>query len=307
MVYNRYTTKKKKVKIGLCGTIKYLFSKMTRKQKYIAVLTDRALRKKEIKNRLFSAVEIETINRCNGKCSFCPVSVGNDKREYKEMSTELFSKILDELSGLDYSGDLALFSNNEPFIDKRIVDFARQARTKLPNAHIYLYTNASLLTIERFRLIIDYLDEIIIDNYNDDLEFNPNVKVIKEYIDNIPELNKKVKIYLRKENEVLFSRGGNAPNKHNTKSLKMSCILPFVQMIIRPDGKISLCSNDAYGQVTLGNANNQTLKEIWFGQEYVKLRALLSKGRKNIDLCRFCDSTFYPGQFGIKVKGDKKK
>lgn len=151
------------------------------------------------------------------------------------------------------------------------------------------------------------MDEIIIDNYNDDLEFNPNVKVIKEYIDNIPKLNKKVKIYLRKENEVLFSRGGNAPNKHNTKSLKMSCILPFVQMIIRPDGKISLCSNDAYGQVTLGNANNQTLKEIWFGEEYVKLRALLSKGRKNIDLCRFCDSTFYPGQFGIKVKGDKKK
>ena len=307
MIYNKYTRKKKKVKIGLYGTIKYLFSNLSRKQKYIAILTDRALRKKGLKDRLFSAIEIETVNRCNGKCSFCPVSLGNDKREYKKMSNELFSKIIDELKGLNYSGDLALFSNNEPFIDDRIVDFARQAREQLPHAHIYLYTNASLLTIEKFKAIIEHLDEMIIDNYNDNLEFNPNVSTIKAYIESNSELNEKVKIHLRKENEVLFSRGGNAPNKKNNKSLSMSCILPFVQMIVRPDGRISLCSNDAYGQVTLGDLNYQTLEEVWFGQNYIELRQALSKGRKNVDLCRFCDSTFYPGQFGIKVKGDKKQ
>ena len=85
----------------------------------------------------------------------------------------------------------------------------------------------------------------------------------------------------------------------------MSCILPFAQLIIRPDGKISLCSNDAYGQMTLGDASEQSLKEIWFGDKCIEVRKALRKGRKNNKLCRCCDSTFYPGQFGIRVKGDK--
>lgn len=306
MIYNRYDKQKKKYKLGITGTLRYLFSNLTHKQKYISMLTERALRNSNLTKRLFSAIEIETVNRCNGKCSFCPVSVGNDNRPYKKMDTTLFKKIIEELKELDYKGNLALFSNNEPFIDERIIDFASFARESLPKAWIYLYTNASLLTLERFKLIINNLDEIIIDNYNDTLELNPNVRIIKEYIENCTELNDKVKIHLRKENEVLFSRGGNAPNKNNNKTLSMSCILPFVQLVVRPDGKISLCSNDAYGQLTLGDVTEQSLQDIWYGPKCMEIRSAIRKGRKNVALCKYCDSTFYPGQFGIKVKGDRK-
>ena len=61
------------------------------------------------KNMLFDHVEIETINRCNGGCEFCPVSVKNDTREYKEMSWELFEKIINQLAEINYSGKVALF------------------------------------------------------------------------------------------------------------------------------------------------------------------------------------------------------
>lgn len=64
---------------------------------------------------LFDHVEIETINRCNGNCSFCPVSRKSDTRKMAKMSRNLFVNIIDQLGDIDYKGKLALFSNNEPF------------------------------------------------------------------------------------------------------------------------------------------------------------------------------------------------
>lgn len=88
--------------------------------------------------KLFKYVEIETINRCNGDCGFCPVNKNEKQREYKKMDRDLFEKIIIQLEELDYDGLLALFSNNEPFLDDRIFEFAQYARTKLPKAYIYI-------------------------------------------------------------------------------------------------------------------------------------------------------------------------
>lgn len=43
-------------------------------------------------NPLFAQIEIETYNRCNGVCEFCPVSVVNEIRPECFMSDELFKK-----------------------------------------------------------------------------------------------------------------------------------------------------------------------------------------------------------------------
>lgn len=239
---------------------------------------------------IFSHIEIETVNRCNGKCSFCPVSVGHDVRTYAVMEDKLFYKIIDELEELDYRGRIALFSNNEPFIDKRIIMFHEYARRKLANARFHLYTNGSLLTLEKFISIIEYLDELIIDNYNQELELNDNSRIIYEYIKKNPELISKVDIVIRKENEVLSTRGGDAPNREVKISYDdVTCTHPLRQMIIRPDGKVSLCCNDPYGRATLGDVTNNTLKEIWYGEAFSKIREQLKGGRGNISYCKYCD------------------
>ena len=77
-----------------------------------------------VKQPMFKTLEIETINRCNGKCSFCPVNSTNDDRILSKMSEDLFNKILVELVDMKYSGRVSLYSNNEPFLDDRIVDFS---------------------------------------------------------------------------------------------------------------------------------------------------------------------------------------
>lgn len=241
---------------------------------------------------LFLRIDIETINRCNGTCPFCPVNAKEEQRPYAKMSEDLFKKIIDDLHELNYSKSLALFDNNEPFLDERIVEFQKYVRKSLPNAFLDLWTNGSLLTLDKFIEIIPYLDRIVIDNYNDELILNPNSKIISEYIKDKPNLMDKVVIYMRKQNEVLTSRGGTAPNKKDGDyHIDTKCVLPFQQFNVRPDGKVSLCCNDALGTYTLGDLNKQSIKEVWYSDEYMKIRKEMKEnGRRNLKLCNNCDT-----------------
>lgn len=240
-------------------------------------------------NVLFNHIEIETINRCNGGCTFCPVSTKNDTRDYAKMSDELFFKIIGELEELKYDGRIALFSNNEPFLDDRIIDFQKYAKEHLPYARFHLFTNGTLLSLEKFKKIIPYLDELVIDNYNQKLELIPNNKKIVEYCEQHNELKEKVTVVLRKIDEVLSTRGGDAPNANNVSYPEAKCVLPFKQLIIRPDGKVSLCCNDPLGKNTLADLNHESLVEAWNNAKFQMVRNCLSKGRKNWKHCEFCD------------------
>ncbi len=234
-------------------------------------------------------IEIETINRCNGECSFCPVNKNNDPRIYKKMDKGVFVSIINQLADIDYGGYLALFSNNEPFIDVRITEFARMAREKLPKAIIYLYTNGTLVSLDIFKEIIKYLDFIQIDNYEPQRGKMENVKEIEQYI-NRNNLEEKYRYFEISKEAVRTSRGGNSPNSKVSYVTESTCALPFVQMVIRPDGKVSLCCNDALGQNTLGDVTKQSLTDIWFGKKYTHFRELLLAGRFNIEICKFCNS-----------------
>ena len=244
---------------------------------------------------LFDHIEIETINRCNGNCSFCPVSRKKDPRVKAVMTTELFQKIVAQLAKINYSGRFTTFSNNEPLLDDRLIEFNRYAREKLPNARMHLFTNGTLLTIDKFIALINILDELIIDNYQQELKLIKPCQEIEAYCKEHPELCKKVTIVLRKPNEILTSRGGNAPNRKQIPDYsKDRCILPFRQMIVRPDGKVSLCCNDAIGKYTLGDLNQESLLDVWYGPKFQMVRKCLYEGRKNWGDCRHCD-TFLTG------------
>ncbi len=242
------------------------------------------------KEVLFDHVEIETVNRCNGSCEFCPVNKNNDRREYKEMPDDLFEHIIDQLADLNYSGKLALFSNNEPFLDQDIIRKHRYAREKLPHARMHLFTNGTLLTIEKFAQIVEYLDELVIDNYQQELKLIRPCQEIAKYCEMHTELKKKVTIVLRKPKEILTSRGGDAPNRKKLVSYEnLRCILPYKQLIIRPDGKVSLCCNDPYGKNTLGDLRKDTIINVWFNDRFKMVRKCLYEGRQNWEHCRFCD------------------
>lgn len=285
MIFNRYKGIRHLIQRG----------KIWRKLMYVA-LKPRVQRSANLGaegKSLFTQVEIETINRCNGTCPFCPVNAHADTRVRAEMTEELFHSIVDQLAQMDYKGSVCLFSNNEPFLDKRIQEFSEYMREKLPHAFIHLYTNGTLLTVEKVKAIMPYLDRLIIDNYNDDLELLPSVKPIHELCQQDKELDQKIHIHLRKLNEVLYTRGGQSPNNQKKKTFKMPCQIASQQLIIRPTGLVSLCSNDALGVYTMGDCNTTPILDIWYGEKFMEIRRKLAKGREGLELCEFCD-TFSP-------------
>ncbi|MDR0304175.1 MAG: hypothetical protein LBH98_05325 [Chitinispirillales bacterium] len=128
------------------------------------------------KSPLFYEIEIETINKCNGTCSFCAINKNIDKRSLVKMSENDFFKIINNLAELNFCGLVNYFSNNEPLLDNRIFDFIKYGVSKLPNAYHIVYTNGILLTEEKFQMLIDTgLTYLRIDNYNDKLKMNSNI------------------------------------------------------------------------------------------------------------------------------------
>jgi radical SAM protein with 4Fe4S-binding SPASM domain len=251
---------------------------------------------------LFQDIEIETINRCNGNCSFCPVNKNIDPRNVLFMKDSLFYNIIDQLKKLEFKGTVCFNLNNEPLLDKRLEDFLAFARSNLPECHFLMCTNGILLTIEKFNNIIKYLDELLIDNYNDKRELNEPVKKILDHLNLNPEFSDRVRINIVRKDAIRTTRGGLAHNRSKVYFLKSSCIYPFWQINIRPDGKVSLCCNDALGTYTLGDLNDQTLDEIWNGEAYWNIRKQIIKGRQHISMCKRCDTFLFFPPYLYKIK-----
>ena len=96
------------------------------------------------------------------------------------------------------------------------------------------------------------LQHLTINNYANDGRLLPPVREVYEYAKAHPQPGA-VDIHMRRHDELLTTRAGTAPNRMPITPIEVSCFLPFSQLIIRPDGKISQCCEDAVGRATLGD------------------------------------------------------
>jgi radical SAM protein with 4Fe4S-binding SPASM domain len=258
------------------------------------------------------AIELETLSACNGGCAFCPVNARTDPRPAVKMEMALVEKLASELAREGFAGHLALFSNNEPLLDERIVRICAAFRAAVPRAWIYLYTNGTRLTETLFdSLFAAGLDELVVTNYSDSMELRPALRRLLDALRHRPPADRarwagRAQIWMRPESIVLTNRGGTAPNKQEDSSYRhyggASCALPFLQMVVRPSGEISLCCQDALGQVTLGDLRTQTIREIWNGPEYERIRSRLrERGRRSLTPCDRCDAHLIQPQMLARV------
>lgn len=279
-------------------------------------VTSERSKKNSIPN-MFDSVYFELRTRCNGTCSFCAASVGNETRPDISMDFELYKKSIFELSDLNYKGLIAYHVNSDPLLIKNIDEYISFARKHLQEAWIQILSNGKALNPINGKKIIDAgVNEIFINVYNDDLkaELPKNVKKFEDEVLN--KLFSKDQIFsgqfkdfkLRRKpegkyiyynvarrllNEVLTNRGGTAPNKKSNRSIEDHygyCELPFSKLNITANGTASQCCCDLPFSNPMGNIKNESLKDIWNGQKFTELRNELLKGnRKNNPLCSKCD------------------
>ena len=237
-------------------------------------------------------VNIETINRCNSNCAFCTANIHAEKRPFMQIDDGLYRSIIDQLADWSYKGHVTLYGNNEPWLDDKIVERHRYARMKLPESYIYMSTNGLLLNLEKLKEIQPSLDQLIINNYSKEMKLHKSVQRIYEYVEMHPQEFEDIDILvqMRYVNEVLTNRAGSAPNKQATdKVINETCLLPFTDMWIMPNGKMGLCCCDNFEVTDFGDLNKISLKEAWTGPAIQEVRRLIASGRQDYPFCAHCD------------------
>ncbi len=245
--------------------------------------------------QLFKLIELETINRCNSVCHFCAANANAPQRPKKYMSDELLYKIVKELKEMNYKGQINMYSANEPFLDSNIIERVKYVKTNLPEAKLNVTTNGTMLTLKKLLDIIDYLDELVVNNYSTERKLHDNLDEIVKYCKAHPEKDyqEKISIRIRRIDEKLAARAGAVPNRKKILELHgHSCAFPFQVMIISPDGKVRLCSSDVWGECILGDVSVESLVDVWYGEKVNSIREKLYGGRQNFELCSKCDHCY---------------
>lgn len=236
---------------------------------------------------LFRFIVIETSEKCNRSCDFCPNSIY--KQSNGLMSIELFHKIILELTEINYSSMLCLHLYNEPLLDRRLLSLISFAREHLPNATIMFSTNGDKLTLNLWKdLRRNGLDFAIIGQY--DGEMNPNIKEIKAAMPDIEQPAFKVRV----STDLTNTRGGLVNrNIIPAEPLSECCARVFFQLMIRFSGLAVLCCEDYLNEIVLGDANTHNVVDIWTGKKANEVRDYLArKNRHFAKACTHCNISY---------------
>lgn len=242
---------------------------------------------------LFSAIQIQTRIGCNYSCSFCPANKPDENlyggaSNGEEMQFNLYKKIIDELSALDFHGRISPYLMNEPLLDKRMADFVSYAREKCPYSFLFLQTNGSLIDADCLSRLIDAgLDELYVNDYTDNQGVINHIKEMHLSKDTLAHLT----VEKRNKNEHMSNRAGSFKTDHVLKHfLPISCAKPFNQMFIAFNGEAVLCCQDWRFTQVMGDLQEHSLKEIWANKAYNDIRHSLNLFHRDENaLCAKCD------------------
>lgn len=266
-------------------------------------------------------VDIELASVCNLKCPMCYTITDEFKEKVnaKLIDFELFTKIIDEIG--DKVPALRLSLRGESTLHPKFVECIQYAKDK-GIKEVSTLTNGSKLTIDFFEKIVkagmdwitisvDGLDEEY-EKIRKPLKFNDTLQKIKDMkrykaehnlhkpvikIQGIwPSIKKDPSAYynvlqphvdliafnplidyLQKDTDIVYIEN-------------FSCPQLYQRLVVGADGLVMMCSNDEEGGHIIGDANKQSIHEIWHGEALNNVRALHKKqnGFMELDVCKKC-------------------
>ena len=244
-----------------------------------------------------SLIEISDSGTCNRKCSFCPRS-DDGYQDIKEfITTDLHTKLMNELSVLNYKGLIMYSGFNEPLLNKKIYENILQARTLVPESKIELITNGDVLNEKRLvKLFESGLSTILISVYDGP----DDVVKFQNMVDNVGLDKERYVIrhrYLPPEKDfgiTISNRGGQMKNASYpilplNEKMSDPCNYPAYSFFLDYNGDVLMCSHDWGKKNILGNLNKNTLKEIWLSEISTSSRKKLISSNRSLSPCNVCD------------------
>jgi radical SAM protein with 4Fe4S-binding SPASM domain len=272
-------------------------------------------------------VDLELASRCNLTCPMCPTVTQEfiEKRvkpfKKGQLDYDLAIKVIDEIAGRVFA--LRLSWVGEATLHKRLVDILRHAKAKGIQEVSFL-TNGWNLNLDYFKRLADAgADWITVsidgmgatyDRIRKPLKFDDTlrkIRDIKRYKDEHGLRKPVMKIQgvwpAVKENPELFYNTF-APHVdfiaynplidylHKDTEIvyedNFICPQHYQRLVISSNGKAAMCSNDDNVAVVVGDANTQTIHQIWHGDALNEIRGIHADGSfKTIESCRRC---YYP-------------
>jgi len=268
-------------------------------------------------------VDVELASICNLKCPMCYTITDEFKQKVNAtlMDMNLYKKIVDEIAGK--ASALRLSLRGEPTLHPNLVECIQYAKEK-GIGEVSFLTNGSMLTEEYFEKIlksgidwitisVDGMEKTYEDirkpiTFEGTLSRIKNIKKIKEkYRKNRPVIKiQSIWPAIRENPEKFYNVFapyvdliafnplidylGNDCESDITYEEKFSCPQLYQRIVIGADGLVMMCSNDEDGTRIVGNANHDSIYEIWHGDKLNKVREAHKKenGFKRIEVCRKC-------------------
>ncbi len=266
-------------------------------------------------------VDLELASVCNLKCPMCYTISPEFRKKVnaKLMDFDLYKSLIDEIAG--HVPAIRLSLRGESFLHKNIVDCIRYAKEK-GIGEVSSLTNGAKLTGSFLKDCIDAGIDWITVSIDGVGETYENIrKPIKfdEILDHIKEIDayKKEKGLHKpvikvqgiwpaiKENPQLYYDtfkphtdlvAFNPLIDYRTRDEDVvyldafSCPQQYQRLVIGADGLVMKCSNDEENQEVIGDANKQSIHEIWHDKKMQQVRAILKdpQGFKKSKVCRQC-------------------
>lgn len=273
-----------------------------------------------------AGLQIEPTSHCNINCICCSGDRVERKKGY--MDFELFKKIIDEASEIGVKR-VHLFFLGEAMLHPQIVDMIHYIKTNglgmtmhtngmlFNKENIKAILNSGVNSGDYFifsvlahskelheKIMKGVNHETVLKNILDFLELRKQEKINGPIVEVIfypmPENNNE------KEQYVKYWRGivdhvhmvdtisyslARYENPHQTIPLReKTCSYIWERMTICWNGDVALCNQDINGDHLLGNLREQSIKEIWNGDNFLSIKQLHKENKfEGLPLCARCD------------------
>jgi MoaA/NifB/PqqE/SkfB family radical SAM enzyme len=250
----------------------------------------------------FGNIHIELTSRCDKSCWMC----GRRKveREFPALALEYGDIDFDLLENISKQLPsnivVQLHNNGESLLYPRLGDAVRLFNKQIIN----IVTNGKLL-VEKADEIIDNLDTITISVIENDPEADDQYTIIEKFlkikgnkkpfpilrINGLVKLERYKKLGLIMATRVLHSPLGSFNYKKNPTIPEIGICLDFLHHLsINNKGEVSICVRyDPKGLGIIGDAKEQSLKEIWNSPKRMKWLEYHRQGRRDkVPLCSYC-------------------
>lgn len=277
------------------------------------------------------AVQIELVEGCNLRCSFCGINgIRGQERTYRYMELATARSIASSFRLHAYHGRIEFAMHGEPSLHKRAAAIISILRRAAPKAYMMMLTNGGGLVRTPGetlgKLFAAGLNTVGIDEYQG---IDWAAKVLSA-LGNPPDgsevalgrlratlwrypANKAGNPHRRVRERRLVhiapidtaSEGTHATlNNHCGAGAPLDmggagkrCAKPFREISVRWDGSVALCCNDWRGVLPIGNASRaDLLSGIWNSPAMQAARRKLYHGERDFGPCLGCNATSYrPG------------